>query len=173
LALVGTAGDRGDREADAEEVDDEANDGEFQVKAGHADAGEREDNVLHKEVDGGPPGCCGNQQVDSIEEGAEASDGEIYGGGTESDDEVADEPESGCFGAAGVCGLTAEDSSSDALEQPRRSERKQRAVDDQGGCDVAAAGEEACEEDGFGRGIGVSHIEEVRRSIARGVSGHL
>jgi hypothetical protein len=145
-------------------VDDEADDGEFQIKAGHADAREREDDVLHEEVDDGAPECGGEKDVDAIEERQEAGDGEIDGGGAEGDDEVAEESEGGGFGSTGVGGLAAEDSGGDALEQARGSEREHRAVDDESGGDVAATGDEACEENRSGRGSGMRHVEEFTLS---------
>ena len=116
---------------------------------------------MHEEVDDGAPDCRGEQKVDAIEDGEEAANGEIDGGGAEGDDEVAEEAEGGGFGAASVCGLTAEDAGGDALEQTGRSDGDHGAVDDEGGGDVAAAGNEACEEDGFGGRGGGWHVLEI------------
>src|SRR5215813_2992261 len=117
------AGDRGDRETDAEEVDDEADDGELQVEPGHADTREGQDHVLHEEVDDGAPDGGGSWKRDSIEEREHAGKREVNGGCSQRDDEVADETQDGGFGAACVGGLAAEESGGDDLEKPSRSQR--------------------------------------------------
>ena len=88
--LILPAGYRGDREADAEEVDDEADDGEFQVETRHADAREGQDDVLHEEVDNGAPHCRGKDEVVAVQEGQHTSESEVDGGGSQCDEEMTE-----------------------------------------------------------------------------------
>lgn len=62
-------------------MDDQADDGEFEVEVGQADAGKGEDDVLHREVDDGAPEGGGEEDV-AVEEWEVAAEGEVDGGGS-------------------------------------------------------------------------------------------
>jgi len=160
LFLPVPSGYRGDRKANAKEMDDETDDGEPDVEARHADARKRQDYVLHEEVDHGAPDRSGQDEV-AIQKGEHPREGEVHGGGAERDDEMADESEGGGFASARVGGLATQKSCGDALEQAHRRGRNDLAVNDEGGGDVATASYEACEEDRSGSGIGGGHVAQI------------
>src|ERR1700722_2579979 len=60
-----------DWQADAEEVDDEADDCEFEVETRHAHARKRQDDVLHEEVNDGTPDGRGEDEA-TVQEGEDA-----------------------------------------------------------------------------------------------------
>jgi hypothetical protein len=153
------AGYRSDREPDAKEVDDETDDGELEVESGHADARERQDYVLHEEVDGGAPDRGGHDEI-AIQRGEHPREGEINGSGTQRGDEMADKAEGGSLASARIGRLTTEDPRGDALEQAHRSRRDDRAVNDEGGGDVATSGDKAREEYCLNGRVGGGHAEQ-------------